>query len=458
MPLNAALPPFPIVAVGASAGGVKALQKLFEKLPADTGACFVVIVHLDPDRESFLPNIIAGRTQMPVVAVDDRAPLAANSVYVIPPNRRLAIADGHIATVEFDEPRGNRAPIDTFFRSVAEEHGDGFAIVLTGAGADGSVGVRAVKEAGGIVLVQEPREAEYASMPRNAIATGIADLVLPLPELAEKLVELIRSKAHLRAQNASDGDEEVVRRILSYLRSRTGHDFSKYKTSTVMRRLARRMQLTRKGKLEDYLFFLRENVEEVQALFADLLISVTSFFRDPKAYAALADRVIPALLENKGAGDFVRVWVPGCATGEEAYSICMLLLEEAARQDSRPEIQIFASDLDASALAVAREGRYPASIEADVSEESADLSGPRSAAAGDRHLQLRTDNRRLPVSRLVRERGKPASPVPDDRPRSTALPGNGARERQTARDAARQHDAESARNASDAAGVCPKEQ
>jgi two-component system CheB/CheR fusion protein len=361
--------PPPLVAVGASAGGVKALQRLFENLPADTGACFVVIVHLDPDRESHLPEIIATRTPMPVVSVDDRRDLKPNCVYVIPPNRRLQIAGSEIATFPFDEPRWQRAPVDFFFRSYADTHGDGFAVVLTGAGSDGALGVKAVKEAGGIVLVQDPQDAEYASMPHSAIATGVADIVLPIPELAKQLVELIRAKAHLQAQLFADGDDEVLRRILAYLRTRTGHDFSKYKRSTVLRRVTRRMQLARKDRLEEYNGYIRENADEIQGLFADLLISVTTFFRDPDAFRALAERVIPQLFNGKEAGDLVRVWVPGCATGEESYSLAMLLLEEAARNGNRAEIQIFASDLDASALAVAREGRYPLAIEADVSEE-----------------------------------------------------------------------------------------
>jgi two-component system CheB/CheR fusion protein len=367
--MKAAAPLLPLVAIGTSAGGVKALQRFFERLPPDTGACFVVIVHLDPDRESRLAEIIATRTAMPVITVEDPVALQANHVFVIPPNRRLQITDHEIATLAFDEPRGQRAPIDLFFRSYADQHGDGFAVVLTGAGSDGAVGVKAVKEAGGIVLVQDPQDAEYASMPRSAIATGVADLVLPIPELASELVQLIQSKSHLHAKEFADGDEEALRFILSYLRARTGHDFSKYKRSTLLRRITRRMQLARREKLEDYHAYLRENAEEVQGLFSDLLISVTTFFRDAEAFQILAERVIPRIFDEKQASDNVRVWIPGCATGEEAYSIAILLLEEAAQHESRPEIQIFASDLDSAALATAREGAYPTAIETDVSEE-----------------------------------------------------------------------------------------
>jgi two-component system CheB/CheR fusion protein len=358
----------PIVGIGASAGGVKALQAFFEALPNDTGAAFVVIVHLDPEARSELARILATRTAMPVVQVDSSASLLGNHVYVIPPNRRLHIADHQIAAVPFDQPRGQRAPIDLFFRSLAEEHGDGFAIILTGAGADGAIGVRAIKEAGGIVLVQDPLEAEYASMPRNAIATEVADFVLPVRGLAEQLVQLLQMRD--QASNWSHGgDEETLRRILAHVRVRTGHDFTQYKRATVLRRIARRAQVTRKESLLEYYVYLRENAEESQALFADFLISVTTFFRDPKAFSSLAANVIPHLFDGKETDGTIRIWVPGCATGEETYTIGILLLEEAAKRDMRPEIQVFGTDLDGSALAFAREGRFPATIEADLSEE-----------------------------------------------------------------------------------------
>lgn len=241
-------------------------------------------------------------------------------------------------------------------------------MVLSGAGSDGAVGVKAIKEAGGIVLVQNPEEAEYSSMPRSAIATEVADFVLPIAELAHRLVDLIRAKKETNWARRSDDDESFLRRILAHLRARTGHDFSHYKRTTVYRRVLRRMQVTRMDTLERYFSHLREHAEESQALLGDLLISVTTFFRDPKCFEVLARSVIPGIFENPEAG-VVRVWIPGCATGEEAYSIAILLLEETARHEFRPEIQIFASDIDSNALAIAREGRYPSAIEADVNEE-----------------------------------------------------------------------------------------
>jgi two-component system, chemotaxis family, CheB/CheR fusion protein len=358
-----------VVGIGASAGGVQALQTLFEALPDKTGAAFAVVVHLDPRIRSELAGILAARTRMPVMQVGEPERLQADHVYVIPPDRRLQITDHEIAAVEFDEPRGRRAPIDLFFRSLAEQHGDGCAVILTGAGSDGTVGVKAVKESGGIILVQDPNEAEYPSMPRSAIATGIADFVLPVREIAARLVELVQEKRENGAQaQAGAFDEELLRRILGHVRARTGHDFSKYKRPTVLRRVARRMQVTRADDPQHYYDLLRDKPDEAQALLGDLLISVTTFFRDSEAFEALKVQVLPQVFQGKSPEETIRVWVAGCATGEEAYTVAMLLLEEASRHQLHPAIQVFASDLDHRALAIAREGRFPAAIEADVSE------------------------------------------------------------------------------------------
>ena len=359
-----------VVGIGASAGGVGALQRLFDALPEKTGAAFVVVVHLDPDFRSEMPSILAARTHMPVVQVGEPVPLNADHVYVIPPDRRLHITNDEIATAEFEEPRGQRAPIDLFFRSLAEQHGDGCAVILTGAGSDGAVGIRAVKESGGIILVQDPSEADFPSMPRSAIATGNADFVLPIRELAQRLTELVREKGNGALYGGVRGfNPDLLGRILTHIRIRTGHDFSKYKRATILRRIARRMQVTRAESPADYCDVLRDDVDEAQALLGDLLISVTSFFRDREAFKILEAHVIPQLFQGKLPDRSIRVWVPGCATGEEAYSIAMLLLEQASRQDIRPAIQVFGSDIDTKALAIAREGNYPAAIEADISED-----------------------------------------------------------------------------------------
>jgi len=358
-----------VVGIGASAGGVQALQAFFHALPANTGAAFVVVIHLDPDRPSEMANILGLHTKMPVTQVGAPEPLQADHVYVISPDRRVQLAEHEIAAREFNEPRGHRAPIDLFFRSLAAQHGDGFSIILTGAGSDGALGIKAVKETGGIILVQDPSEAEHPSMPRAAIATGVVDFVLPLNRLATRLVELIRDKEAVGSAEAKNFSEDVLRRILANVRVRTGHDFAKYKRVTVVRRIARRMQVTRSDDPTEYYNYLRDNADEAMALLGDLLISVTTFFRDHEVFDTLKADVLPQLFQTKPPGEPLRIWVPGCATGEEAYTVAILMLEEAARHELRPPIQVFGSDLDVQALSIAREGRYPAAIEADISED-----------------------------------------------------------------------------------------
>ena len=367
----------PIVAgIGGSAGGIQALQTFFDAMPADLGVAFVVVVHLSPEHRSELATILRSHTSMRVEQVTHPVPLVANRVYVIPPDRGLKISDSEVSAVPFDVPRGRRAPIDLLFRSLADHHADSFAVVLSGGGTDGAIGVRAIKAAGGLVLVQDPEEAPHDSMPRAAIATGVADVVLPVRELAGRLADLTHSKHRIRnvlgdlSPAKLDGDGEAsLGRILTHLHTKTGHDFSKYKRSTVLRRISRRMQVHRTDTLADYHAFLRRNAEEGQALFGDLLISVTTFFRDPEAWDALATRVVAPLIANAGPGGTIRIWVPGCASGEEAYSLAILFQEEMQRREVRPDLQIFASDLDETALAAARAGCYPESIAADVPED-----------------------------------------------------------------------------------------
>jgi two-component system, chemotaxis family, CheB/CheR fusion protein len=355
-----------IIAVGASAVGIQALQAFFRQISDQTGAAFIVVVHLDPQHDSELPRILTGCTRMPVVQVETNEKIQADHVYVMPPNRRLQLVDHEISAVQFDEPRGHRTPIDLFFRSIAEGLGHGFAVILNGAGSDGAIGARVIKESGGMILVQESNEGEYPSTPRSAIAIGVADIVLPVRDLADRLAELIRIKRSTAMVEDGSMNEDQMRRILAHLRVRTGHDFSKYKRSTVMRRIARRMQVTRTADLREYCDTLRDTREEAEALLGDLLISVTSFFRDHGVFEAIKSEVIPLLFEGGDPNEAIRVWVPGCATGEEAYSVAMLLLEEGPR--SQPPLQVFGSDLDSRAIAFAREGRYPASIEEDVNE------------------------------------------------------------------------------------------
>ncbi|NTI33028.1 chemotaxis protein CheB [Rhizobium rhizogenes] len=360
----------PVCAIGASAGGVAALQNLFRQLPSDLGLAYVVVVHLSPDEPSSLSEILSVCTRMPVHQIEDSPTLKPNCVFVIPPDRELVIAGDSVSARPFTEPRSQRAPIDMFFRSVAAARGDGVAVILSEAGADGALGVNAIKEAGGVIMVQEPAEASFDSMPQSAIATGAVDFVAPIARLAERLAEVARSKEAVRSLDM-DGAANDLRRIVALLRTRTGHDFSSYKRATVMRRVVRRMQVCRADTFADYANYLLTTPEEAQNLFSDLLISVTMFFRDEQAFEALARQTIKPLFDAfESEGDEnIRVWVVGCATGEEAYSIAILLHEEMARQKVKMQLQIFATDLDEGALATARERRYPRAIEADVSEE-----------------------------------------------------------------------------------------
>ncbi len=367
-----------VCGIGASAGGLEALHKFFAALPNDLGLAYVVVVHLAPDRKSDLAAIISRWTKMPVAQVGDqnRTNLEPDHVYVIAPDRKLEITDTMVGAEKFDQVRGQRAAIDLFFRSLAAARGDGFAVILSGSGSDGAIGARSVKESGGLVLVQDPQEAAYGDMPRAVIVTGVADVILPVKELVARLAELSRERASIRplisAAASSEPFEQIeeraLRGIFELLRGRTGHDFSKYKRNMVWRRLARRLQLSHTLSIADYLGYLRTHEPEVQRLFDDLLIAVTSFFRDPEAWSALQAEAILPLVERADPEEQLRVWVPGCATGEEAYTLAILFREAFERLGFQRDFIIFASDVDESALVAAREGLYPQAIAVDVSE------------------------------------------------------------------------------------------
>jgi two-component system CheB/CheR fusion protein len=370
-------PHITVVGIGASAGGIEALREFFAEVPTDLGLAYVVVVHLAPDHESELAAILSRRTSMNVVEVNDgqRLVLQPNAIYVIAPDRNLEINDTTVSARPFENDRERRAAIDIFFRSLAASHGDGFAVILSGGGSDGTVGAKAVKEAGGVVMVQDPREAAHEAMPRAAIAAEIADVVLPVRQLAVRLGELVHHKEQLAALIRPAAEPEIdedgeadLKRIFDLVRARTGHDFSRYKRATVLRRLARRMQINHRSGLDLYLSYLRETPEEIQYLFDDLLISVTTFFRDPAAWEALRAHAVVPLVERAEPNQPIRVWVPGCATGEEAYTLAILFREEINRRDLHCDVVIFGSDVDQGALATAREGVYPAAITADVSE------------------------------------------------------------------------------------------
>jgi two-component system, chemotaxis family, CheB/CheR fusion protein len=371
-------PTVSVCGIGASAGGIEALSQFFEMLPTDLGLAYAVVVHLSPDHESELPMILGRRTKMPVVQVCDHeeAELLPDHVYVIAPDRKLLITGSSVRATPFEQPRGHRMAIDLLFRSLAESRGDGFAVVFSGTGSDGAAGAKEVKGHGGLVLVQDPEEAAYGEMPRAVIATGVADVVLPLQQLAARLAELSRNKPHFlplqtekEPQPITEVEEKALRDIFDLLRKTTGHDFSKYKRGTVLRRLSRRMQLTGQLSIAEYAQYLRAHSPEVDALFGDFLISVTSFFRDPESWAALQAQAIGPLLEQIEPDEQLRVWVPGCSSGEEAYTVAMLFQEEAHRRNIPiNHLLVFATDVDERTLATAREGLFPQSITADLSQ------------------------------------------------------------------------------------------
>jgi two-component system CheB/CheR fusion protein len=365
---------FPIVGLGASAGGIGALKTFFSHMPPDSGMAFVVIVHLSPQHESHLAQVVQVSTPMPVAQVQTRVRVEPNCVYVVPPNRSLAMVDGHLDVSEIRRIEERRAPIDIFFRTLADTHrSHAIAVVLSGTGADGSMGLKRIKEEGGICLVQEPSEAEYSEMPRNSIATGLVDHVLPVAELPGAIVAFREHLAALptpaSSDDAPDTDEATLREIFAHLRGRTGHDLSNYKRPTLRRRIGRRMAVHGMTDLRAYTHLLRERPEELQALLKDVLISVTHFYRDCEAFDVLERKVIPSLFAGKNRHDHVRVWVAACATGEEAYSIAMLLAEHAETLVDAPRVQVFATDIDPACIAIARQGAYTLTDAADVAAD-----------------------------------------------------------------------------------------
>ncbi|MGE5373425.1 MAG: CheR family methyltransferase, partial [Bacteroidota bacterium] len=344
----------------------------FDSVPADTGMAFVVVTHLHPEHESHMAELLQRHTQMPAMQVNERIKVESDHVYVIPPNRSIVMTDTHLETQEFDQPHGRRSPIDHFFRSMAASgHHDPIAIILSGGGTDGAVGIKDVKEVGGVIMVQDPADAEYDGMPRAALTTGLVDVVLPVDQLAAKLVEYVQYRPTLPHDpgQLNEAEVETLQRILAQVHARTGHDFSQYKRSTILRRVERRMQLNGFVSLEAYLNHLRGNAPEAQAIFNDILIGVTNFFRDRESWEALKKSEIPELFKMRDLQDGIRAWSIGCATGEEAYGLAILLFEEAEKQEFYTHIQVFASDLDERSIAQAREGLYPSAIEADVSQE-----------------------------------------------------------------------------------------
>jgi two-component system CheB/CheR fusion protein len=351
-----------------------AFEAFFAGLPADhePGMAFVLVQHLAPDHKSILADLIQRRTRMAVHEVTDGMVVQANCAYIIPPAHDMALINGVLQLFTPSAARGHRLPIDFFFSSLAQDqHDRAIGIILSGTGTDGTLGVRAIKGENGLAIAQHPESAEFDGMPRSAIATGLVDYVMPPAEMPAKLIAYaahLTGRGHLDLAPPSD-TENSLRKIFVLLRTQTGHDFSLYKLNTIHRRLERRMALHQIDLLEGYVAYLSKSPEEVEALFRDLLINVTRFFRDPEAFAVVEKEIIPRLLEDRPAGSPLRLWVVGCSTGEEAYSLAILLAERMAALKRHHPLQLFATDIDSRAIAAARAGIYAASISVDVSPE-----------------------------------------------------------------------------------------
>jgi two-component system CheB/CheR fusion protein len=363
---------FPIVGIGSSAGGLEALQTLLRETPADSGLAFIIAAHLDPTQKSHLAELLSRCTQMPVVQIKNAVKVEPDHVYVIAPDQELTIRKGVVRGNRPTAPRGHRHPVDSFFRSLAEDQGErAIAIILSGTGSNGSLGLRFIKAEGGIVLAQDPGSAAFPGMPQSAIGTGIVDLVLPPDQMPDALLNLAR-QPYVRepAETLIEGTpEDQLDALLTLVRSSTRRDFSSYKKRTLLRRIHRRMVLHRIDGLPGYIERLRHDPDEIKALAADLTINVTGFFRDPEAWRILSEKIIAPLVEERPTGSMIRAWVPGCSTGEEAYSIAILILEHAEAASKTFDVRLFATDVADGVLPLARAGVYPSSIAQDVTPE-----------------------------------------------------------------------------------------
>ncbi|MFH1871332.1 MAG: chemotaxis protein CheB [Pseudomonadota bacterium] len=370
-------PPFPVVAIGASAGGLEALEQFLGQVPAGSNMAFVVIQHLDPDHKGMMPELLQRATTMPVAQARNRMKVEPGCVYVIPPKWDLSILHDCLYLLEPVAARGLRLPIDSFFRALADDRQDqAVCVILSGMGSDGALGLRAIKERGGLVAVQEPASAKFNGMPQSAIDTGLVDIVAPAPELPQRIADTLHHASRGVAGATRQAAETLAQKsafdkICILLRERTGNDFSLYKKSTVYRRVERRMGLHQIDRIAHYVHYLRENPQEIELLFKELLIGVTSFFRDPASWNTLQTQVLPQLLAACPAGATLRAWVAGCSTGEEAYTLAMAFREvqQKLKPAGRFALQIFATDLDPDAIAKARRAVYPANIVADVTAD-----------------------------------------------------------------------------------------
>ncbi len=364
---------FPIVGIGASAGGLEAIEKFFTNIPSDSGMAFVIVMHFDPSGKSIMAEILKNYTKMEIFQVEDGMRIRQDCVYIIPPNKDMAILHKTLHLYEPMVRRGVRHPIDFFFRSLADDQKEyAICIILSGTGTEGTMGLRAIKGEGGMVMVQSIESATYDGMPRSALATGLVDYVLlpeKMPEQLIKYVEQFYAKGIKPEKMVSEQTVNYLQKIVILVRNQTGLDFSQYKQSTLVRRIDRRMNLHQINRISEYIHYLQENPAEIQILQKEFLIGVTSFFREPEAFKSLKEKAVPEIFKNMTSDQTVRVWVPACSTGEEAYSIAIILKEYMDEVKSDIKAQIFATDVDREAIEVARTGVYPENIAIDVSPE-----------------------------------------------------------------------------------------
>jgi two-component system, chemotaxis family, CheB/CheR fusion protein len=363
-----------VVGIGASAGGLEAVQRFLKHMPQDSGMVFVLVQHLDPGHESILSDLLAHHTKIPIEQIRDESLAEADHAYVIPPKASLTIERGVLRLGPPLAHHGVRTPIDVFFKSLARDRGGkAVGIILSGTGSDGTAGLRAIKESGGLTIAQNPQSAAHDSMPQNAIAAAVTDCVLTPEEMPARLIEHLRRLEQLGPMEVPGGGREELPDYLSRIRAivqrKTGHDFNYYKQNTLVRRIRRRMDTLRLTNPSEYEQRLEQDPEEAEELLSELLINVTDFFRDPEAFESLAHSVIPKLFEGRNPDDQFRLWVVGCASGEEVYSFAILLREQMTCMGAPVRAQIFATDIDEQALAAARQGRYPHSIAERISPE-----------------------------------------------------------------------------------------
>ncbi len=388
---------FPIIGIGASAGGLEALEQFLSNVPEKSGMAFIVIQHLDPTQKGMLPELLQRITSMKVHQVTDRIPVMINSVYVIPPNTSMSILNGMLHLFEPVESRGMRLPIDYFFRSLADDRKDlSIGIILSGMGSDGSAGLRAIKEKNGLVMVQDPSDAKFDSMPRSAIDAVTIDIVAAARELPARLIECLKHIPAIRSDLSNVlKDKSSLEKIIILLRNQTGNDFSLYKKNTLYRRIERRMSVHKIDRIVSYVHFLQGNPKEVEILFKELLIGVTNFFRDAPVWEKLKEKILPAVISRAQPGSILRAWIPGCSTGEEAYSLAIIFKEALAKsnQHGGPSLQIFATDVDADVIDIARKGSFTANIAADVSPDRLD----RFFISSDEGYRIKTEIREMVV-------------------------------------------------------------